>query len=240
MRFSSKLVSLSLFCLFNVAHAQDFINKFDVIGIRMGMTVDQVRTAIQTANPKFKQTQEFNFTASPGLAGGGVAALVFADPKETDKETVKVQFTQTGGNVYYITRAVTTNGTATQEAILNGITSKYGQPHNVVKNVINWGGFWNFTDKGEKRVGGRGNECLPGQGGRPPNETQDGCNLAVLVLAEAKSSDQSINSFYAVYATDHRLMLKDIKASNAAAKAAKDAADSAALKAAKSGPAQKF
>ena len=220
------------------AFAQGLPESFDVMGVKMGMTVDQVRSVVKSENPKLTLLQEYNFKPQPGVPGGGVAQLKYCDRSSgTDcSDALTVSFGQTTKVAHYIYRYLKTNGTTSQSAMQSSVTAKYGVSHESSVNKGMTLGYWSFTDAGAKYPKKVPNPCGAGDSYGPSPVTTAGCGLAIMTTVYAVAGNESINDHFAISAVSHVLFLKDIEG----VKAAKSKLDADAVKKANSGAAPKL
>jgi len=240
----NKFVFFLVFLSSGVAVAENTPENFDVLGIKMGMTVDQVRSAIKAANPKFTMYNEFTYKAQPGLAGGGIARIEYCDnPKSNslvggpcnDGDDLAVEFGQSSKTANFIFRNVKTNGTVTQQSVRSSLLGKYGSPHKtIVDTDKNLSVQYRYSDSGAlyKKTDIDCNASDSVQSS--PKQTTRGCGLSIDIGVYSQKAN--LNDRFKILATDHILMMKEIEAS----KLAKGAVDAENLKKAKAAPAPKL
>lgn len=189
----------------SVSQAQT--GKFDIVGIRFGMSPAEVKAAIKAYDPKmtFKDDQ-WNAMKNPDIpsslahiyaCGSGPAGL----PIVNCPEIIKVQFGQSTQKAHYISRLFGTAGNIEMSTVNDMVLKKYElDPKKLAHH-------WAYDANGKLRYG-YPNDCLPFDDSGPARSTREGCGISVYMNV---GSDE-----FSIKATDHYFLLQDIKLGQAA------------------------
>lgn len=189
--------------------------SFDILGIKPGMSVAEVKTAMTAHDPKMK-VSEVSFAASPlGFPAGGVAIVqgCGAGPANLPfdcAEKIEAHFGRTGKVAYFVRRQVSTQEKLSFEKVIESIVGKYGRPFlHQSQNPLGFAGVWAWDDKDQKVV--RVSRCEPGEHA----SSRPDCGITAGVSATTTQ--------FSLEVTDHRIKLKEALVQEAARKAIRKA-----------------
>lgn len=161
----------------------------DVLGVRSGMTADEVRPILKARFPNVK-IEENNYDSKGNDATPRLAIMVIDSGVKTDdqfEESLFVRFTQTTGKVYYIKREV--NRVAPSNSYLQAITEKYGSEfYQVPLKVIMQ---WNWDKNGKKMLTDVGGFCAAQFDSHTPPTVESSCGVGISAYIVGSQSDQA-------------------------------------------------
>lgn len=153
MKLSHQLAVLSLvMSASNFAFAGE--KPSDIVGIKLGMTADQVRATLKTHDPNMKIVDYANWKAAPGLPaslakirGCGTPMPGGVGPFDICKDMVDISFGHASKKVIFIKRQVRfDNNTMLAKNIVSGLTEKFGAP--TQQNKENTYMLWAYNQDG--------------------------------------------------------------------------------------------
>jgi hypothetical protein len=132
--FVLSTVVASLALVFSTAlHAQP--KATDVVGIKLGMSVDEVRAAIKAHDPNMIVVEWASWNARPGVPASLAKLRGCIDPvKGTPKlywacrDLVEVTFGHMSKKALFLHRSLDTGDSTLQQAVFDSLQGKYGRP----------------------------------------------------------------------------------------------------------------
>lgn len=236
----TKFIRLVIAAVFSAASSTCAIAQMkneDILGIKLGMTAEQVRAVVKSQNPAMRTRDAAKYQDQPGLPSS-VAVIQFCEgPPSPDftscSDEIAVTIGQATHKVWHIHRSVwltrpKLKGVPPEnilvKSIVDSIIDKYGAPTNsrpIREDLFNWSydnsnkptsgcvlnAYGNVPEWGETRRGER-------QRGNPA------CGMSMAAIISKKGGTSSAFAEYmGISAFDARLLNEDLDKANAIVRA---------------------
>ncbi|MGZ5799370.1 MAG: hypothetical protein ACXWJZ_01925 [Burkholderiaceae bacterium] len=178
----------------------------DVVGIRLGMSAEQVRSAIKAHDPEMKFKDAGTWEARPGVPPS-LASIegCKAKPHVTYCiEKIAVWFGQASRKAYYIHRDMSFYGEVLHQTAVDSILKKYGDP-NYKADSNNYIYRWLY-DTSDIEIKNPNTRCI--SSGSPPAVVHPGCGITIDAYIPKTKGALADTMWINVF--DHRLLMENI------------------------------
>lgn len=185
-----KQLAIGLACLLGVwvnAHAQTQAqSSFDILGVRFGMTPEQVLTAMQQHREFTFPPQQQRYVASRGMPAS-IATQTFCRNKSANDATyecLKVYYGSTRNTVNHMTRSFTAESKMRNAQVIDSLTQKYGAVDPTLI-LSPYGYYYQLDAQGKPAKTWRECSARP----EPPQKTFPNCTVSVWMKVMSLQKD---------------------------------------------------
>lgn len=230
MKLAKTLVGLTIGLMVQPSWALPTAEEIDVVGIKFGMSPDQVLAALKKNSAETAVLAKMTYKAGPGNKEG-VASLSTCDrPLDTRSLTAKcadeitVAFTAGTQEAFYIRRKVAYDGKLRQQDLKEALAKKYGFVHaNVVKQFGGTGetlyGAMAATVDGNvsyARINPAGCETAGSGPALEPTRANSRCHWAMVTESSGMGARRDLVESHTLAVTSHDTLLRSLKLEQAA------------------------
>lgn len=230
MKFAKTLAGLAIGLMAQPGWAVLAAGEVDVVGIKFGMSPDQVLAALKKNSAETAVLAKMTYKAGPGNKEG-VASLSTCDrPLDTRSLTAKctdeitIAFTAGTQEAFYIRRRVAYDGKLRQQDLKTALEKKYGFVHaNVVKQFGGTGetlyGAMAATTDGNvsyARVNPAGCETAGNGPALEPTRANGRCHWAMVTESSGMGARRDLVDSHTLAVTSHETLMRSLKLEQAA------------------------
>lgn len=230
MKLAKTLLGLGVGLMAQAGWAVPAAADVDVVGIKFGMSPDQVLAALKKNSAETAVLAKMSYKAGPGNKEG-VASLSTCDrPLDTKSLTAKctdeitIAFTAGTQEAFYIRRRVAYGGKLRQQDLKAALEKKYGFVHaNVVKQFGGTGetlyGAMAATTDGQvsyARINPAGCETAGSGPALEPTRANSGCRWAMVTESSGMGVRRDLVDSHTLAVTSHETLMRSLKLEQAA------------------------